>query len=127
MSDLASKIFEDVRVKKLIGNSGVPTATLGSSLTGTVAVAGNDIAGTVTVTITAAATFAAQSPYFQLNFNTAYATAPTVLFWPANVSAALLSGLYTKSPGTTSVQLAAANAGTTPASATYVWNYHVIQ
>jgi hypothetical protein len=88
---------------------------------------GNDIAGTVTVTITAATSFAAQAPYFQLNFNTVYATAPTVLFWPANVSAALVSGLYTKSATTSGVQLAAASAGTTPAAATYVWNYPVIQ
>lgn len=127
MSDLASKIFEDVRVKKLIGNSGAPTATIGSSFTGTVAVAGNDMAGTVTVTITAATSFPTLAPYFQLNFNTAYATAPAVLFWPANASAALLSGIYTKLPTTTSVQLASANAGTAPASATYVWHYHVIQ
>jgi hypothetical protein len=111
----------------IIGNSTAPTATIGSNMTGTVSVSGTDIAGTVTVNITASTSFPTLAEYFTLTFNTAYGTAPYVVFTPANSSAALLTGIYLKLPTTTTFQIASANSGTTPASATYIWNYHVIQ
>lgn len=116
----------NVTAKHLIG-SGTPTVSIGSDFTGTASVSGNDIAGTVTVTITGSTSYPTLAAYFQLNFATAYASAPTVVFVPANSATALLSGTYLKLPTTSSFQIASAPAGTSPGSATYVWNYHVIQ
>jgi len=119
-------VVGSVRANHLLG-TGTPTVAIGSDFTGTASVSGNDIAGTVTVTITGSTSYPTLAAYFQLNFSTSYASAPTVVFVPANSQTAVLTGTYLKLPTTSSFQIASAAAGTSPGSATYVWNYHVIQ
>jgi hypothetical protein len=112
--------------KHLIGNSTAPTAIVGANVTGTISVTGTDLAGIITLVVTSTSSLPTNAEFFQLNFNTAFGSAPTVVYSMANATASLLVGTYVKLPTTSSFQVATAgslimNAGT------YIFNYIAVQ
>jgi hypothetical protein len=116
-----------LKASHLSGTYGTPTVSIGTDFIGTASVVGNDISGTVTVTITSGGSFPTLAAYFQLNFAVPYSTAPHVVISPQNSATTTLPAIYVKNKSTTSFQVATANSGTAPGSATYIWDYHVIQ
>jgi len=116
---------------KIIGGSSTPSITLGANITGSVAVSGTDMSGTITVTVTGISSLATNNELFTLTYNSAYSATPQVVWSPSSVNAAQLQaavgGLYLKNSGTSSFQIAIVNSYSTPASATYSFTYHVIQ
>ncbi|SEW01763.1 hypothetical protein SAMN05428988_1297 [Chitinophaga sp. YR573] len=110
----------------IIGGSGIPTVVVGSNVIGTVSVSGSDLAGVITLIVTSTSSLPTNAEFFQLNFNTAFSSAPIPIYSVANATAALLSGTYIKLTTTSSFQIAtqgslSLNAGT------YIFNYQVIQ
>ena len=126
-----TSLFGRLAAPKIVGTGSAPSVTLGANITGSVAVVGTDLAGTVTVTLTGASGLVALNELFTLTYNSAYTSAPHVVWSPSSENAATLlqaaGGLYLKNNGTSSFQIAAVNSYTTPASATYSFTYHVIQ
>lgn len=126
-----TEVTGNLTTKKILGGSSAPSVTLGANITGSVAVTGTDMAGTITVTVTAISSLATLNELFTLTYNSAYASTPNVVFSPASPNAAAIQnaagGLYLKNSGTSSFQIATVNSYTTPASATYSFTYHVIQ
>jgi hypothetical protein len=116
----------------LVGRSTAPTIArgAGAGTTGTVTVAGTDLAGAVTVATAAGGTApTANSVIATVTFNAAYATAPYCVFSPANQTASVTltqaESIYVTATTTTLVL----NAGTTalPRPDTYIWNYFCAQ
>jgi len=116
------------------GWTGTPTITkqAGAGAGATVSLAGNDTAGTITVTTSAADTPPGGTSIFSVAFASAYEAAPYVLLVPSNVAAMELippsRGPVVVMPGTLGFNV---QTGLNPlpptTAATYTWNYHVIQ
>lgn len=116
---------------RVVSTGTTPSVSLGSNITGSVSVVGTDMAGTITVTVTAISSLATLNELFTLTYNSSYNSIPRVVWSAASVNAAALlqaaGGLYLKNSGTNSFQIATVNSYTTPASATYTFTYNVIQ
>lgn len=127
-ADVASPTFTGViTTPKVKGNGSAPTVAVGPSITGTVSVTGTDVAGEVTLIITVPSGLATNDQLFTLTFNSAYGTAPYVVYSPSSAtSSTTMATSYVKSVGTTNFVLGVANSGTYAAT-TYKWTYHVMQ
>ena len=121
-----------VRVKHLVGETAAPTiaAGTGAGTTPTVAIAGTDLGGYISVTTGTLPTLSAVVA--TITFNIAYASAPkAICLTPANSSAASLNGVnmvFIDQAGVTTTTFAI-TAGTTAltAATAYKWYYQVIQ
>lgn len=117
-----------VSLPHLLGTGSTPTISEGSGAgTGASAsITGSDIAGQVTLNT---GTFpSASSTAVTVTFASPYSTAPYVVLFPSNSTAALLSGvsmIYVTSSPTTFI-LTSGTTGLTAAS-TYKWHYQVVQ
>lgn len=115
-------------VQKIIGGSSAPTiaAGTGAGTSPTIAIAGKDTAGQITITTGSSPT--AGATIVTVTFNVAYAAAPYIALTPANANASALALTSRPFPGstTTTFVLTAGSAALTAATQ-YVFNYHVIQ
>lgn len=113
----------------LIGNSSTPTiaAGAGAGTTPTVSVAGNDIAGAITITTGTSPT--ASAIVATITFNRPYASAPRVILTPRNSNAAVLTGAATVFVNSETTTTFVINVGSTnlAASRQYIWNFIAIQ
>lgn len=116
-------------VQKITGGSGTPSiaAGTGAGTTPTIAIAGNDTAGRITITTGTTPTAAAT--IVTITFNVAYGTAPYVALTPANANASALALTSRPFPGATTTTTFVLTAGSVAltASTQYIFNYHVIQ
>lgn len=119
-----------VVVGKLIGGSGAPAIAAGTGAgTGpTIAIAGNDMAGTITVT-TGSSPAASNATIATVTFSAPYDNIPRVEITPANAAAAALTGATScfadQSQVTAALfKLIAGSTALTGATA-YVFNYTV--
>lgn len=113
----------------IVGQGSAPTNTpgTGAGTTPTVTNTGTDTAGQISVLTGSAPSTA--SVILTLTFASAYASAPFVVFSPANAAAAALATgaqPFVANVGTGSFDLKAGGTALTNA-VTYLWNYHVIQ
>jgi len=125
-----ARVYGSTTTNKIISATSTTSVSLGSNITGSVAVTGNDLAGTITVTVTGSSGLATLNELFTLTYGSAYASTPHVVFSAASTGSTVLQrtpGLYLKNSGTSSFQIAITDSYTTPASATYTFTYHVIQ
>ena len=112
----------------IAGTSTAPTiaAGAGAGTSPTVSITGTDLGFRVTVTTGTLPT--ASAVVATVTFNTAYITAPFVVFSPSNASAALLSGVSMVYRNSTTGTFTL-NAGTTglTAATTYIWDCIAVQ
>lgn len=118
-----------IRTAKIRGNGSAPTVTIGADFTGTVSVTGTDLAGEITINLSAATSYATLDPIVSLTFNSAYTTTPYVVFSPSSASAGdptSFGGVYLKTTSTTGFTLATVGSGTS-VTTIYKYTYHVMQ
>lgn len=132
LSNNVSITGTNTTVKHLVGGTSTPAiaAGTGAGTTPTVAVAGTDLGGYISVTTGTLPTLSAVVA--TITFNIAYASAPkAICLTPANSSAASLNGVnmvFIDQAGITTTTFAI-TAGTTAltAATAYKWYYQVIQ
>lgn len=120
-------VVGNAKMFQLVGSSTAPgiAAGTGAGTSPTVALSGTDLAGKITVTTGTLP--AGSGTVFTVTFNTAYGSAPYVVFSPGGPNAAGLTGLSSVYVGssTTTFSFTSGSAGLA-ASTQYIWNYHVI-
>ena len=118
-----------VSLRHLIAGGTAPTITAGAGAgtSPTVAVAGGDAGGDVTIT-TGTSPAASNAAVATVNFASAYASAPRVVLFPAGANSAALSGAtHPYVTSTTTGFTIQAGGSALAASTQYKWNYVVIQ
>lgn len=106
------------------GTAPTPTAQAGLGTAPTVAIAGNDLAGTITLTV---GTTPGGGAFLRITFGTAFTATPRFVMFPASATAAaVVARVYTLNYTTTFVDLADTGAGLT-AGQQYIWHYVVMQ
>lgn len=116
-------------VTHIVGTSGTPTYTAGTGAgtSPTITITGTDLSGKITVKV-GSGTPAANAAIVTVNFNTAYSSAPNVVFSPGNANAAQLTANkpFINSTSTTNFVLES-NTTALVAGTTYIWYYMVAQ
>jgi hypothetical protein len=109
---------------RLVAGGTAPTIAAGggAGTTPTIAVSGHDQAGTITLTTGTSPTVS--SVICTVTLNATMASAPVVVFSPANATAGTVSGVYTGS-STSTFTLTSGTAGLAAATQ-YIWSYYVI-
>ena len=124
----ALEVIGNIKAAHIVGNSGTPVAAsgTGSGTNNTIAVAGTDIAGKITITTGASPSTSAVIT--TITFDTAYGSAPFATFSPSNPAAAALTGA-TAPYITTAAATLVMHSGTAAlaASTQYIWFYQAIQ
>lgn len=116
----------DIIVRHIQGSGSAPSVVVGSSVTGTVSIVGNDLGGTVTLVVTSSTTLSTLAELFTLTFTTAYGSTPNVVFSPANGAAVgNIPTPYVKGTSTTGFSIATANSIASLPATTYIWTYRV--
>lgn len=113
--------FGSIETTHLTGTTSVPTiaAGAGAGTSPTVSIAGNDLAGEITITTGSAPT--AAGTIVTVTYNTAYGAAPYISLTRSSATAPTDLEIGTRAAGSFTIT------GTLAASTTYKYNYHVIQ
>lgn len=122
------QVAGNLKTRHLVGGSAAPTlaAGTGAGTSPTLAVAGTDLAGTVT--LTTGASPAASATVATLTFSAAYGASPAALLGPGNAAAAALGGASAVYPVAATGTLAIKSGATALAASTqYVFVYHLAQ